>query len=186
MNFKTYLSSNYDINLDNKSKMIVRYGYYYERARGNNEVERLHVNVFAFSRDVETGMILFGHVFYRGTMADFSEYRSRLRMTALNRLLKRPTFTFLPKGNYLDEFCKIEENQMKIQPHMSFDGSLKFVETENVYRHYRPYAIIYLLVQILRNPAYKNSNYIVREMVSNKNEGVNVSNVNVTVPPAAG
>ena len=87
MNFKTYLSSNYDINLDNKSKMIVRYGYYYERAKGNNEVERLHVNVFAFSRDVETGMILFGHVFYRGTMADFSEYRSRLRMTALNRLL---------------------------------------------------------------------------------------------------
>lgn len=157
--------------------MIIRYGYYFERTSGLTAGDRLHVNVFAFSRDVKTGMVLFGHAFYKGDMVEFSEIKPRLRMTALNRLMKKPVVAFLPKGDILDNFCKDEKNQKRIQPHMSIDGSLVFESTETSYKHYRPYATVYLLMNILRSSVYKTSLPIVREMVVNQDEGLKVSNI---------
>lgn len=155
--------------------MIIRYGYYFDRT--NRLEDPVHVNVFAFSRDVETGMVLFGHSFYKGNIAEYADFRSRLRMTAVNRLIRKPIVAYLPKGDELDNFCKNEDIQKKIQPHMSFDGSLSFKTTETVFKHYRPYAIVYLMLQILRSKSYKDNNVVLKEMVSSKEDGINVSNV---------
>ena len=180
MSIQTYLSRIYNNKIDNNLKMIIRYGYYYER-RTNCSDTPLYVNVFAFSRDVNTGMVLFGHSFYKGDVVEFAELKPRLRMTAVKRLIKKPIVAYLPKGDDLDEFCKCEVNQKRIQPHMSLDGSLEFKDRETAYKHYRPYSVIYLLLQILRSSAYKDNKPIVREMVSNQDEGINVSNVKFRV-----
>lgn len=162
--------------------MIIRYGYYFDRTKGRTTEETLHVNVFAFSRDKTTGMVMFGHSFYKGDVVEFHKMKPRLRMTALKRMIYKPYIVYLQDSDNLDEYCKVVENQRRIAQHMSIDGSLKFDDDDNAYKHYRPFAIVYMLVKTLRHKTNGVSSVslspcVMRQINHDEHENIKVSNV---------